>query len=588
MPLSIAALSPRTASSATPPASRGRLLLNLLLLSSLSSVLLMADDFLQQLFTPANHAELELRFVLVVFLFSLALWLCAMPRLVSALLVMLAGMQLIQLGHVSFFGEPLNAMDIASLFSDWAEVQETAWHSLGDHWNVLPSVLLPYGLLLWLHRTLPARIALPRSRWALLIIVLVLGAKPYRATYRDFSAFTPGPTRSALHNSFNAFAYFGVRLAFREQESLPPAPFSPYRIIAQPSQTRHIWVVVADSLRTDRLPMYGYSRNTTPTLNRLHASGQLLARPGIAAGVATAVSLPNLLNAIREPGQPHLLRQQPHNLFALARRTGFKTHWVSAQESKLLSHLGQRHLDVSITREDYPLRFLERHDHTLIDLLAEQGWQSPSFAVINLRTAHLPYEENYDQHDEPVALWPTDAALPREVRQANAYDNALRYLDDVLEGIIQQFEQLEGERYLLITGDHGQLLGEDGRWGHNDLRAEVAEVPVMVLAREAPAEALHALEDKRWISHYQAARWTAQRLGWHIDNPNQRAGEHFVQGKLLFGDNLVQRVVETEQGLRYEEPLLLSRWLRQLPATDQPQPQLGDTRSPAPAATPNG
>lgn len=567
MALSRAAVPPGTSPSARW---HRRPWLNLLLLSSLSSLLLIADDFLQQLFTPANQAELELRFVLVVFLFSFALWLCNMPRLVSLLLGMLASMQLIQLGHVSFFGEPLNAMDVASLFNDWAEVQETAWHSVADHWHVLPSVLLPYGLLWWLHWHLPERVALPRSRWALLIILAVLAAKPYRATYRDFTAFTPGPTRSALHNSFNAFAYFGVRLAFREHEALPKAPFLPYRVPAQPHRARHVWVVVADSIRTDRLPMYGYERDTTPTLNALHARGQLLARPGIAAGVATAVSLPNLLNAIREPGQSHLLRQQPHNLFDLARRAGFRTHWVSAQESRLLSHLGQQHLDVSITREDHPLRFLQRHDHALIDLLAEQDWQHASFAVINLRTAHLPYEENYDQHDEPVAPWPTDTTLPRDVRQANAYDNALRYLDDVLAEIIARFEQLEGERYLLITGDHGQLLGEQGRWGHNDLRREVTEVPIMAIARDAPPQALQALAEQRWISHYQAAHWIAGQLGWHIDNPNLQPGEHFVQGKLLFGDNLIQRVVETEQGLRYEEPRLLSRWLRELPASPSP------------------
>jgi len=51
----------------------------LLVLSLLSSLLLMADDFIQQLFTTANQAELELRFVFVVWLFSLALWWCGMP-----------------------------------------------------------------------------------------------------------------------------------------------------------------------------------------------------------------------------------------------------------------------------------------------------------------------------------------------------------------------------------------------------------------------------------------------------------------------------------------------------------------------------
>ena len=459
--MSLAALAPDTSSQRLP---WSLALPRLLLLSTLSAGLLMADDFIQQLFTRANQAELEARFVVVVWLFALGLWLCGMPRLVASLLVLLAGMQLIQLSHVSFFGEPLAAPDIVSLFADFAEVRETGWASFADHWHVLPTVLLPYGLLLALHLWLPRHVRLPQSRWALLIIVLVLAAKPWRATYRDYSSFLPGPTRSGLHNSFNAFAFYGVRLAFSPAETLPKAPFVPYQVTPVISGAKHVWVVVADSLRTDRLGLFGHERDTTPTLSRLQAEGALLARPGIASGVATAVSLPMLLNLIREPGQPELLREQPHNLFALARTSGFRTHWLSAQESKLLSHLGSRHLDVSITREDHPLLFLKRHDHALVDLLGEQRWGERNFAVINLRTAHLPYEENYDQHNEPLPSWPVDPTLPREERQRNAYDNAIGYLDDVLAEVIARFDQLQGERYLLITGDHGQLLGE-GRIG---------------------------------------------------------------------------------------------------------------------------
>ena len=204
------------------------------------------------------------------------------------------------------------------------------------------------------------------------------------------------------------------------------------------------------------------------------------------------------------------------------------------------------------------------HDHALVDLLGEQRWGARNFAVINLRTAHLPYEENYDQHTEPVASWPITASLPREERQANAYDNALRYLDDVLAEMIERFEQLEGERYLVITGDHGQLLGEQGRWGHNDLVPQVAEVPVIIIARDAPASTLKALSTQQWVSHYELGIWLAERLGSRVDNPNLQSGEHFVQGKQLFGDNLIQRVKETPGGLVYDQPRLLSRWLRDL------------------------
>ena len=161
------------------------------------------------------------------------------------------------------------APDIVSLFADFAEVRETGWASFADHWHVLPTVLLPYGLLLVLHLWLPRRLRLPQSRWALLIIVLVLAAKPWRATYRDYSSFLPGPTRSGLHNSFNAFAFYSVRLAFRPAETLPKAPFVPYQVTPVISGAKHVWVVVADSLRTDRLGLADPPRRAvTRTLAR--------------------------------------------------------------------------------------------------------------------------------------------------------------------------------------------------------------------------------------------------------------------------------------------------------------------------------
>lgn len=527
-------------------------------LATLSCSLLLADDFLQQQFTPSNRAELELGYVAVLWLFSAALWLCGQRLLVAGILLLFALMQVMQLANISFFGEPLSAIDIQALLNDSAEVRDTALYSFTQHWTVLLCVGLPYTALLLLHLKVRPALGLPSSRWALLLIAVVLLSKPYRATYRNLDAFVPSPARSGLHNSLNAFSAWAVRLALREDAQLPPAPFQPYGLSAVPSGARHVWLVVADSLRSDRLGVFGYDRDTTPRLQAyLRDHPNALLRPGVAAGVATDVSLPYLLNPIREPGQDPLLRTGQVNLFRFAREAGFRTHWISSQESKLLAHLGSRYLDVSITREDHPLRFLQRQDRTLLELLAQQHWGPRNFVVLNLRTAHLPYANNY-RHEARVAPWPDQSAAD----QANAYDNAIHYLDELLGEVLEAFDRLEGERYLVITGDHGQRLGEDGHWGHNDLVPEVSDVPVIVIAREAPEAPLQQLASERWISHYEAGTWLAARLGTRIDNPNLRPGEHFVHGKLLFTDNFIQRVCESDDGLVHQPPKQLSLLLK--------------------------
>jgi len=545
--------------------SRSLRLALLFALSCLSTSLLLADDFIQQWFIAANQAELELRYVLVLWAFSLGLWLVGRAWLSTPVLLLFALMQLVQLSHVSYFGEPLDAADISNMLDGWADVQEAGLSAAADHWHVLPAVLLPYLALVALHLWLPGRLGLRAGGWqlaiGLLLVAAVLAAKPYRATYRGMDSFMSGPTRSALHNSLNAFSYFAVRLAFREPPPLQVSPFQPYTLTPVPSGARHVWLVLADSLRSERLSVFGYERDTTPNLRRLREEGELIVKPGIAAGVSTAVTVANLLNLVREPGQPELLRDHSYNLYRMARDSGFQTFWMSAQESKLLNHAGSRFIDISISREDHPLLFLRRHDHAVVDLLKRQAWRERNFVVINLRTAHLPYEENYDQHREPMERWPVDSRMPREQRFGNAYDNSILYLDDVLAEIIRDFDRLQGERYLLISGDHGQLLGEGGRWGHNDLLPEVVQVPIMVYAKEASSQAMRAIRAEHWVSHHEAGVWLAERLGVRVHNPNALPGEHFNHGNQLFGEKYIQRIRETPEGLVHERPELLSQWL---------------------------
>ncbi|MCY1403678.1 Sulfatase [compost metagenome] len=561
-------------SSLAEPSTFARLLpwLRLLGLASLSCLLLLADDFIQKLFTPVNQAQLELRYVAILWLFALGLWWSHSPRLVAAILLALACMQVLQLANLSYFGAPLSAIDLQSFFHDFDEVRSAAIPAFAQHWHVLVAVGLPYAVLLWLHLRLPSRITLPGSRWGMLLIAVVLAAKPYRATYRNLEAFTASPVRSSLHNTLNATAAWGVRLALEPPVELPPAPFAPYALHPLPTQASHVWLVVADSLRGSRMQVLGYERDTTPRLrNYLQSNPDSLVRPGIAAGVATSVSLTYLLNPVREPGQASLVRDQHLNLFRFAKDAGLRTHWISAQESRLLSHLGSRFLDVSITRENHPLRFVLQQDRALLDVIDEQRWAPSNFVVINLRTAHLPYAANY-QLERHAVRWPDQSGEPQA--QSNSYDNALLYLDDLLGDILAKFDRLEGERYLVITGDHGQKLGERGEWGHNDLVPEVSDVPVIIVSRDAPPHALAALAERRWLSHYQVSQWLAERLGTRIENPNQSDDEHYVRDKLLFGDNFIQRVCETPDGLHHEKPLQLSQWLAGLarqPACSAPE-----------------
>ncbi|GAA4335038.1 hypothetical protein GCM10023144_27900 [Pigmentiphaga soli] len=519
-----------------------------------TTALMLADDLLQQPFADGNRADFELSFALGLLAFNAALWLSGSRAFVAGVLALLAGMELVQLGHISYFGRPLDPLALASLFADFDDVRQVAGTDFAEHWHVPLAVLLPYGavLALFMRRLRPgawpgtALGARPGARRAvraaaMTLVLATLLSKPYRATYRDINAFLPGPTRNALHNSFNTFGFFAVHGASLLRADGPPAVAPPPPIVTPlPSEARHVWLVVSDSLRSDHLGILGYERDTTP---RLAARPDLLARHGVASGVATAVSLPLILNAVREPGAVGQIRGLSTNLFRLAKEAGFRTYWISSQESKLLNDAGSRYIDVSVTREDAPERFLAQGDDALPALLDEQRWPDKTFVVIVMRTAHAPYEANY-AHDRRYARWPDDRGLPREQRLRNAYDNSVLYFDSVLDRIIERFDALRGPRHLVATGDHGQLLGRGGQWGHNVLEPEVATVPVLALSREAAADRIGALRDERWISHFEMSRWLAGALGYRIAYPDELPGVHYVQGKNLYGSNTFREVRE--------------------------------------------
>ena len=537
------------------------------LLSLLTTVLMLSDDFLQQLYTENNQAELEPAYVFVIWVLNLCLWLAGRRWFANLILTLFAFMQLLQLCNISFIGEPLTAYDISKLLSEREEIRTAAGAAADTHWPVLLAWGLPYGALFaifnqWLPNA--GRSLEPgRHSWVpLLLVVLILGSKPHRALEMDMLAFMPGPTRSSLHNSINVFSFYATRMMGRTDQFQRPH-YEPYQVkkvpVADAPET--IFLVIPDSVRNERLGVAGYKRPTTPHLSALATSGQLQVASGLAASVATGASLPLMLNVVNEPGNLAALDSGVANLFRRAQEAGYKTFWISTQESKLLNGLDSQHIDVRITREDDPLNLSTGGDRVALEWLPAQPWAEKNFVVLNLRTAHTPYADAYRAEPERYTRWPThDQNLSANQRRSNAYDNALLYLDSLLADTIEfATETFSGDLLWVFTSDHGQMLGENGSWGHNRLRPAVASVPMMAFERRDNfADTPYQLPDSNLVSHYEMGRWLLREMGFELINPNKVEGIHYFHNEKLYGDNLFQQVRETPEGPVFSDMHLVS------------------------------
>ena len=523
---------------------------NLLLLSLLSTGLLLADDFLQQLVSTNNHATLQVQWALSLFALNLCLWACGKRWFVNGVLALFALMQLMQLSHIAAIGRSLTPADIALILvaDNLREIALATQASLGAHWPSLIAWALPYAGAFVLFNLGMKRVPLPRKWWAALIVLAALASKPYSASHRPMPSFLPSPTRSSLHNSINAFSFYGMHARGNSIRTFDIA-YKPYRIN---ERTRDglpddIWLVVFDTVRTDRLGFAGYGRDTTPNLSRWINDGEVEWRRGISGSVATSAAITLLLNTVHEPGNMVEIRRHAANPMRLAKQHGYTTHWLSTQTTSLLSGMDVSDIDVIKAQEDALLQISQHRDDAMLSMLDQHTWGKRNFVVIMLRTAHMPYIDNYRHRRGEFARWPDGKELPMAEQQGNSYDNSLLYMDSVMAQLRQRFDQRSGSGILVMTSDHGEMLGEAGVFGHNVLTPEVINVPILVHHRGAGKATRPPLPDGH-VSHYQLGKWLIGNLGFDLENPNEQPGVHYVQGSNFYSDNLFMPV--TSDGLK--------------------------------------
>ena len=71
--------------------------------------------------------------------------------------------------------------------------------------------------------------------------------------------------------------------------------------------------------------------------------------------------------------------------------------------------------------------------------------------------------------------------MSRRERIVNEYKNGLLAFDDWFKKLVEiTKKKFTGSTYIIVTSDHGQLLGEQGKYGHNHLNLACAKVPFFI------------------------------------------------------------------------------------------------------------
>lgn len=288
----------------------------------------------------------------------------------------------------------------------------------------------------------------------------------------------------------------------------------------------NVVVIVWDTVRAQNLDLYGYSRVTTPHLDRLAERGTSFERAYSPAPwtLPSHASMFTGLPAHRlAAGWEAPLEKSPPTLAERFSERGYRTGGFVANVLYAGRDAGidrgfQRFRDyagftlgefltsMSLVRHALD-RFAwrkffhvaedpgRRHGDTVTAEFTEWFEQDPNrpfFAFLNYYDAHSPRlpPAPYDtKFGHPIAgrwpLWEEGVPYPPEDIQAeiDAYDGAISYLDDQLQIVLDTLANagvLENT-IVIVTADHGEHFGEHGLRLHgNSLYNEQLHVPLVI------------------------------------------------------------------------------------------------------------
>ncbi len=312
-----------------------------------------------------------------------------------------------------------------------------------------------------------------------------------------------------------------------------------------PDSSPNVILLVMDTQRADHLSLYGYSRPTSPNLERMAASSWIFEnamsnsswtlpshatmmtgrqlhehRAGIGKHVFLDQRYPTIAEMLRSRG--YVTGGFVANVFWCGRRTGlqrgfihYEDYFGSPGDAVARTVLGRwitYRAVAAFGQQDIPGRKSAADvNRRMLQWIDKQG-QRPFFIFANFLDVHKPFRPpppfagRYSGGNAPPSAsreggvelgaltGRAQAASPEEIQwDIDGYDESIQYLDSEIGGLYAELERrgILENTLIIVTSDHGESFGEHGLYHHgNGLYRDQTFIPLL----------LH------WPGHLSAAR----------------------------------------------------------------------------------
>jgi glucan phosphoethanolaminetransferase (alkaline phosphatase superfamily) len=439
-----------------------------------------------------------------------------------------------QMAHLSYFGTQILPSEIYLLFTQIDEIKGTLFV---EYHHLLVPLLFTIVPIFVGYQILKKSILITETKFITFLFIAYFIYNPVR-TYITGNTWGRQPSTRELAgmNVYLAFSYFTGKILPHKifQSSLKVSENSSSQLDLKPranSDWDHIVFILGESLSPHRMSLFGQERDTTPFLRSLKGHKSFYSTIGLSGGVSTDISVAFLLNmGFGEAGGLKAAKGS-HCFFKLAKEKGFSTHFLSAQSSQQLRYISP-YLCSSFL-DDY--RSLDEIDPNnqddqaaddkllLPDFKKILSEKSKSFIMLHQRGSHGPWEVRSHPKNR---LFPHDSPI-------NHYDNSVVEFDHFFRALKESIVRLNKKVLVIYVSDHGEALGQDGKWGHGQLIRPAFEIPVIIFShgRDLPEELMNS---KSKLTHYNISLFLARELGFAPNQDFAKAPEDFE----VFGNDI--------------------------------------------------
>lgn len=223
--------------------------------------------------------------------------------------------------------------------------------------------------------------------------------------------------------------------------------------------------VLGETVRGDHLGINGYERETTPLLS---SEEHIISFKNLfTEHTYTGKSIPQILTN-ENLGE---VKETYTSVFSVVNKANIKTTWIGNQtlETSFAPIVKTNEQVILIDKFKSEFSFNKALDEAMLPILETVLDAAPSQLItLHMIGSHWWYENRYSDSFRKFTPVIDSKYVPSQSREQmiNSYDNTILYLDFFLNKVIQRLKKEKGPTAMLYVSDHGELLGEDGRYLH--------------------------------------------------------------------------------------------------------------------------